>query len=134
MRWMLGLCLVGLLLAAVSPAPARAWVLNQSDHVIWIKPESSAVPVAIAPGERYGAATQDGVAAPHLAAKRVYKTVDHCSAAVGNAGISVRCQGVLATVADRLGYGGWKGEDWLRRLRGSNDGGWHALFKKATVR
>lgn len=108
------------------PMQAQAWVRNASDHVIWVKPEVSAAPVRVAPGERYDAATQDGIAAPHLAADRIYKTVDRCSAEIDNAAITVRCTGLAPTLGDALGYGGWKDRDWLRV-------GWQALFEKAGV-
>ncbi len=128
-----GLWAAILFLVALVPGQAHAWVHNTSDHVIWIKPEFSDTPVRLAPGERYDEATQDGVAAPHLQAKKIYKTVDRCSAEIDNAGINTKCEGLIPNLADFVGYGGWKGRDWLGELQNASNNGWAALFEKAGV-
>lgn len=102
---------------------ANAWVLNKSNHSIWVKPEHGNHPIEVKAGQKYPG-EQDGLTIPYRYPKRVFKTCDQCSAIVGadDKLEKVECEGALSKTC-QSGIGGWKTLNAIKYKPS-----WHALF------
>jgi RHS repeat-associated protein len=102
---------------------------NSTKCVIYVKPENSGVPVLVPPGQTYPG-DQDGYAAPCTNPDHVFKTVDNVDADVGPKGPDTDANGFVSAIGQFV-KGGWKDEDWKKKLDKKGDHGWDKLFEKS---
>ena len=101
---------------------AQPWLVNNSSHTIFYKPEggeSNGAAIPVLPGEVVMEPI-DGVAAPHIRRGEVFKSIDGVSVVVTNDRLdwSYTSTGSLKIIADYLlNRGGWKGKAWHDDLR-----------------
>ena len=96
---------------------------NQSSHTIYVKPEGNGASVAVRPGGAY-AGRHDGVAAPHLRQRQVYKTYDHVGVTVTDANIQTH----VPVFRHFSTFQSVTGGTWLSA---SPDPGWSAVFQSS---
>ena len=123
--------LLALLLgAAVGPTSPLASVENRTARDLWLRPERTVEPVALAPSLRFSGfdAIADPVAHPGM----IFRACDFCSVIVAEDGrVKVLCSG-LAACACQLVRGGWKDHGWQRRQQTAYyDHDWDPLFARA---
>ncbi len=94
------------------------YVFNNSTKTIYVKPESSAIPIKVEPGAAY-LHDQDGV----VASGKVIKNIDGIDLIVQRDGtVDILEKNLFITIAKRF---------LLMELYKSPDGGWIQAFKKA---
>ncbi|WPC76053.1 hypothetical protein [Vibrio porteresiae] len=102
----------------ISPTLSFADVINDSDHSIYVKPESSTKPVEVKKGEEYKG-PQDGVAANG----KVFKNIDGSDVEVDKHGTAKVIQKNPVRLLAEEVRGGY--------LEKSPDKGWDPVFAKA---
>ena len=90
-------------------AQVAAWVHNESNDIVYVKPENGTEPLRLRPNEKHHG-KQDGLALKG----KVYKTCNRCNVVVGSNGTISRisCEGPAANVC-QAAEGGWKDKAWI---------------------
>lgn len=104
-------------------------IVNNSATTIYYKPEQGNAALAV-PEKSALDVDIDGVAT-HKHKDRAYKVVDGTDATVDENGDVDRDSGGISSAIGNLFIGGWKDEDWLKKLQEKNDHGWDSLFDAA---
>jgi len=91
------------------PVLVAAWVHNESNDIVYIKPENGTQPLRLLPNQKHHD-EQDGFAVKG----KVYKTCNRCNVVVGPGGTISRisCEGAAAN-ACQVASGGWKDKAWI---------------------
>jgi hypothetical protein len=105
---------------------------NSTKCVIYVKPENSDLPVLVPPGQTY-AGDQDGYASPCTNPDQVFKSIDNVDVNVGPKGPDTDANGFISAIGQVI-KGGWKDEEWKKKLDKKGDHGWDKLFDKSKKR
>lgn len=105
--------------------PLGLKVKNDTNCRLYVKPEGSATPVPLYPGQEYPG-DQDGYADPCKHAGQVFRTVDGVDVTVG----SDHSPSTSGSFFGQMILGGWKDKAWNQKLKEKKDFGWDPLFKK----
>jgi RHS repeat-associated protein len=109
--------------------PLGLKVKNNTSCRIYVKPETGGDAVPVYPGSEYSG-DQDGYADPCKFPNQVFKTPNGNDVTIGPDHAPGTSGGVKSTIAQML-IGGWKDQDWQKKLQKKNDFGWDELFKKS---
>ncbi len=121
-------CALGALLS-IDPNVALADVTNEGHYDLWIKPETTdpgnATELIFLPKNKSYKGSQDGIAIPAISRNAVFKICDHCSAAVRDNSVKIKCESTVYAAYQRL-FGGWKNSQWV-----AEHPDWRPLFEKS---
>ncbi len=98
-------------------SPARADVVNHSEHVVYVDDEGLGMIWMLAPGDTYRGAN-DAVASPFIRRRSIYKAVNGEDLEITHDNRVVSSNNGLASNAGHLLIGGWKDEDWINGPHG----------------